>query len=249
MKRMQVMKTLGLLSLCLVITTGCSTNDNDKVAEGEKEEIHFETLSDADALAEIAVIETRQSGEVLPNIPLETLESMKGKSIPNEAVLNDLLIDCTLVKVPYMNFEGKPSLGEIIVNKKLANEVLEIFTEIYDNKVPIQEISLVDKYDADDNKSMSANNSSAFNYRTIAGTNKLSNHGKGLAIDINPLQNPHVVKGVASPEGGSDYIDRTSNQKGMIVEGDVIHKAFTSRGWKWGGDWRNPDYQHFEKEV
>ncbi len=137
--------------------------------------------------------------------------------------------------------------GNLVVHKDLANEVVEIFKEIYDAKFPIANIDLVDKYNADDNLSMINNNTSAFNYRLIYGTSRLSNHSTGKAIDINPLFNPHVVNGVVYPVEGSAYIDRAINEKGMIHEGDAVYNAFIKRGWIWGGHWKNPDYQHFEK--
>ena len=97
--------------------------------------------------------------------------------------------------------------------------------------------------------SMVNNNSSAFCYRTISGSNKVSNHGVGIAIDINPLYNPHVLKssGTINPPEAAKYVDRSLNAKGMIKKNDAVYNAFVSRGWTWGGSWNNPDYQHFEK--
>lgn len=110
---------------------------------------------------------------------------------------------------------------------------------------------MIDDYNADDDKSMKANNTSAFCYREIAGTDVLSNHSFGRAIDVNPLQNPQVTsKGKISPEEGRPYVDRSVNRKGMIQKGDDCYNAFVSRGWTWGGDWNSTkDYQHFEKVV
>ena len=90
-----------------------------------------------------------------------------------------------------------------------------------------------------------------FCYRTISGTNKVSNHGMGLAIDINPFYNPHVLlnKGTVNPKEASKYANRNLNDKGMIKKDDAVYKAFISRGWTWGGNWKNPDYQHFEKKI
>ncbi len=154
-----------------------------------------------------------------------------------------------VLTITYIDYEGETQVGNLVVNKKVAHEVLDIFKEIYEAKFPIERMDLVDLYDAEDNKSMLANNTSSFNYRAIAGTDVLSNHGKGVAIDINPFYNPHVINGKTSPTEAQKYADRTLNDKGMIKAGDVVHKAFTSRGWTWGGDWKNPDYQHFEKEI
>ena len=72
-----------------------------------------------------------------------------------------------------------------MVNQKIADDVLEIMKELYENHYPIEKMHLIDEYGADDEASMSDNNTSAFNYRTIAGTNRLSKHGQGLTVDIN----------------------------------------------------------------
>ena len=160
--------------------------------------------------------------------------------------------DLRLITVTCVDFEQKPFLGQLIMHKKLADEILEIFREIYDERFPIERMVLVDEYDADDTLSMEDNNSSAFNYRVVDGSTSLSKHAYGFAVDINPVQNPYIIKkrGYISPSGGRAYTDRADLRPGMIVEGNVVHRAFKSRGWTWGGDWVNQiDYQHFQKEV
>ncbi len=157
--------------------------------------------------------------------------------------------ELSYLKLTYFGFDNNTHIGEMIVNKKLAKEVVDIFKELYKNRYPIEKIKLIDEYNANDNLSMKDNNSSSFNYRTIWGTNKISNHGKGMAIDINPLQNPHVKGIIVSPPEGELYKDRKNIRKGMIIKNDVAYNAFIKRGWKWGGDWNNPDYQHFEKVI
>ena len=100
------------------------------------------------------------------------------------------------------------------------------------------------KYDWSDYESMNADNSSAFNYRFVANTTRLSNHATGRAIDINPWQNPQIIKGVASPEGAT----YNPTAKGTLTENSVVVKLFKEKGWEWGGDWKTrTDYQHFEK--
>ncbi len=158
------------------------------------------------------------------------------------------------LKVLHIGFDGKTHVGEIIVNEKIADVVLEIFKTLYQNNYPIEKMLLVDEYDADDNKSMEDNNTSGFNYRQIAGTNKLSNHALGMAIDINPLYNPYVRQDalgnkVVEPEGSEIYVDRTSEFLYKIDENDLCYILFTKYGFSWGGDWSTPkDYQHFEYE-
>lgn len=155
--------------------------------------------------------------------------------------------DLADVKVTYYGFDNNTHVGELIVNKKVAKDVIEIFKELYKAKFPIEKIRLIDDYNADDDLSMSDNNTSAFCYRTVANTNTISMHGYGMAIDINPIQNPCISGKNVSPQSGSSYLNRNLRKKGMIIKNDVCYKAFTKRGWKWGGNWKNPkDYQHFE---
>lgn len=170
--------------------------------------------------------------------------------------------DCTVpyeelryVKVLYWGFDNQPHEGELIVNKVIAEDIVDIFKELYENKYPIEKMVLVDEYNADDNASMADNNTSAFNFRFIDnGSKKLSKHSYGLAIDINPLYNPYVRtvngKTVVSPENGAEYADRTTDCPYYIMKDDICYKAFTGRGFSWGGDWKNSkDYQHFEKDI
>ncbi len=158
------------------------------------------------------------------------------------------------VTVLHWGFDGQAHTGEMIVNKAIAEDVLEIFAELYEAEYPIERMVLVDEYDADDNTSMAANNSSAFNYRVIEGTRRISLHSYGLAIDINPLYNPyvHVVDGerVVTPVEGAKYEDRTLDCPYYIHAEDVCYQAFVKRGFTWGGDWKNnKDYQHFQKVL
>lgn len=179
-------------------------------------------------------------------IPDEIYEKMIGKSIPEEGAINKE--ELSYLKVSYYGFDGKDHIGDMVVSKDVANEVLEIFKELHSKKYPIERISLIDEYDANDELSMANNNTSAFCYRVVNGSDKLSNHSKGVAIDINPLINPMVKGDIVSPKEGKEYIDRDNITKGMITKGDVCYEAFTKRGWTWGGDWNSlKDYQHFEK--
>lgn len=150
----------------------------------------------------------------------------------------------------HYDFEGNIQKGELIVNSKVANEVTEIFYELFLAEYPIHSIRPVSEFDNDDEASMSANNTSAYNYRTIAGSSKLSMHAKGVAIDINPLFNPCVTKSGISPKAGSKYADRTKDFIGKIDKDDLAYKLFTKAGWTWGGNWKSlKDYQHFEKKI
>lgn len=156
--------------------------------------------------------------------------------------------DLVYVQITHWGFDDKEHIGDIIINKKLADEVVEIFIELYEAKFPIEKIKIIDEYDANDKLSMLDNNTSAFCYREMVGSkSKLSKHSYGIAIDINPVQNPYVKNNIVLPESSKTYLDRSNIRKGMIVEGDICHDAFKRRGWTWGGEWNSlKDYQHFE---
>lgn len=162
--------------------------------------------------------------------------------------------DLRYVKVRYYDFSGKVKSGELIVNKKIAKKTVKIFYELYKIKYPIERMKLVDEYGADDEKSMRANNTSAFNYRTVAGTSRLSKHAMGLAIDINPRINPYInSKGILAPANAKVYRCRNKSKCSgkyanyMIKRNSKITKIFKKYGFTWGGDWKySKDYQHFE---
>ena len=161
--------------------------------------------------------------------------------------------DLCYLRVLHMDLEGKTHVGELIVNKRIAGDILAIMKELYANAYPIEKMILIDAYGADDNESMADNNSSAFNYRVIAGTDQLSKHSLGMAIDINPKYNPYVRTGqdggtIIEPEGSEAYTDREAEFSYKIEEGDLCCRLFQEHGFTWGGDWQNTkDYQHFEK--
>lgn len=195
-----------------------------------------------------------RDGFTYSKIPKNIKKKMNGKSYhKNKYITYD---DLRYVKVKYYNYKGKERTGELIVNKSIVKDVVAIFYELYEIKYPVRQIKLVDEYDADDNKSMAADNTSCFNYRVIAGSDSvLSMHGLGLAIDINPRVNPCVggAHGIVPPNG-KIYAERRKNRcKGkyagnMIHKGDKVYKIFEKYGFSWGGDWKNmKDYQHFYK--
>jgi len=174
-----------------------------------------------------------------------------GISFPEDAQI--LASDLVYCNVMYINFDGQKSTGEIICNKQIADDIIEIFASLYENSYPIESIKLIDEFDGDDISSMEANNTSCFNYREIASSNKLSNHALGLAIDINPLYNPYVKESgdgsiTVSPSSALKYVDRNLDFNYKIDTNDLAYKLFTEHGFTWGGSWRSvKDYQHFEK--
>ena len=165
--------------------------------------------------------------------------------------------DLCYVSVLHYDFNGEVQTGELICNKKIAQDFVEIFYELYLNEYQIEKIRLIDEYNGDDTASMSDNNTSCFNYRVVDGTSSLSKHALGCAIDINPFYNPYIVYGrnedgsdYISPAGSEIYADRTKNFAYKIDENDLCYKLFKEHGFTWGGDWNScKDYQHFQKVV
>ncbi len=176
--------------------------------------------------------------------------SMQGKSFKSNCTTPRE--DLRLVKVLHVGFDDLTHEGELVVNKAIASNVLSIFTKLYEARYQIERVELIDKYDADDELSMRANNSSAFNFRFISYTTTVSNHGLGLAVDINPLYNPYVKmvgdRLSIEPATGAPYVDRSLDIPHKIDHDDLAYKLFTEAGFTWGGDWEGrKDYQHFDK--
>lgn len=161
------------------------------------------------------------------------------------------LEDLRYLQVLHKNLSGETLSGELICNVKIADALINIFEKLYAENYPIEKIKLIDEYNADDELSMRDNNSSCFNFRYVSHTNRISKHGYGLAVDINPLYNPYIkfVNGKKSiePANAAEFEDRAKNYPYKIVEGDLCHKLFTDNGFLWGGNcWKEElDYQHF----
>ena len=150
--------------------------------------------------------------------------------------------------VLHIGFDGQIYAGELIVHERIAPLVLEIFYQLYLVGYPIEKIRLIDDYNANDEASMTDNNTSAFCCRTIAGTHTLSLHSYGLAVDINPLYNPYVNGDRIAP-ATSAYNRETGTVSSphFMTEGDYCVKLFQAYGFTWGGEWNGvKDYQHFE---
>lgn len=228
--------------------------------EAEKEQIELEI--------ETEIVSEMQAGDVVEDSVItqtgmeqffykeeltdEVFARMDGVSYPQNAQIGRE--ELCYLRVLHTGFDEKTYIGELVVNQKIADDVLEIMKELYENHYPIEKMHLIDEYGADDEASMSDNNTSAFNYRTIAGTNRLSKHGQGLAVDINPRYNPCVrtKNGITTvePQNGSAYVDRNADFSYKITEGDLCLQLFLEHGFTWGGSWNSvKDYQHFEKAV
>jgi hypothetical protein len=156
------------------------------------------------------------------------------------------LDDLRLLTLSHWTLDGRVATGELVVAASVAPAVARIFESMYRARSPVARMDRIDRFGGSDDRSMAANNTSAFNCRTVAGTRSWSQHAYGVAIDINPLQNPWVRGSMVDPPGGAAYLDRAHPQPGMLVEGDPVVSAFDAEGWYWGGRWSGTkDYQHF----
>jgi D-alanyl-D-alanine carboxypeptidase len=152
-----------------------------------------------------------------------------------------------LIRASFWDFQRDVERGALIVHKREKREMIRALRALFDARFRIRKMDLIDRYGADDHRSMNADNTSAFNCRFVAGTTRWSEHAYGRAIDINPIENPYVTpSGHVSPPAGRPYTDRSRRAKGMVHHGDEAWDAFRDVGWKWGGDWSGTkDYQHF----
>ena len=162
------------------------------------------------------------------------------------------------LRMVHYNFDGKIQVGEMIVNAEIADDVLFIFSELFMRGYQIRKMHLIDDYwtgdgISSDEASVTHDNTSCFCFRQAANTDQLSRHALGLAIDLNPLENPFLTfdeDGTVHilPEEGTPYaFDRSADMPHVITESDDAYILFSEQGFNWGGHWYSPiDYQHFE---
>jgi len=162
--------------------------------------------------------------------------------------------DLRYIRLKHRNFYGSEKMGEIIVHKDVAEEVVEIFRKLYEIGYPIRQMRLVSDFRGSDWQSIEADNTSAFNCRKATGSKKWSKHSYGKAIDLNSIENPYISRsGKIVHIKSLQYRKRvhksnTSADKAVLLKNDKAVKIFKKRGWKWGGDWSSvKDYQHFSK--
>jgi poly-gamma-glutamate capsule biosynthesis protein CapA/YwtB (metallophosphatase superfamily) len=158
--------------------------------------------------------------------------------------------DLRYVRLTYVGMDGRDHRGALVVHEDYAADVISVFARLFNARWPIRQVRPVSDFRGNDDRSMAADNTSAYNCRTVAGQRQWSAHAYGAAIDINPVQNPYVVEGSAFPPAGRRFadLDRSPGARvppGTIVEDDVVVAAFRDIGWEWGGTWTSPDYQHF----
>lgn len=151
------------------------------------------------------------------------------------------------VSLPFVGFDGHARRGALVVNQSAARDVVAAFRDLYAARFPIRRMRPVQAYGGDDFASIEADNTSSFNCRPATGSSHWSQHAYGLAIDIDPIENPYVSGGRTSHPASVPYLDRSRARPGMAVEGGTLVGAFDARGWGWGGRWSGSvhDYQHF----
>lgn len=263
-RNLTVLIMTAALTACL-LSSGCAGNDDLR----EPADSSSHVVVQPEMLAPQRVIDTPDPAD----LPAETMLTPEEVAAYGEdacftvsAISDDVFArmvgktyksNCTIprdelryIRVLHKNIDGDILTGEIVMHESVADEICEIFHELYRADYPIERMRLADDYDADDRASMGDNNTSGFNFRLVEGTDHLSNHARGLALDINPFYNPYCIPstGYVSPPGAQDYANRSADFPYKIAEGDLLYTLFMEHGFRWGGHWNSPkDYQHFEK--
>ncbi len=232
--------------------TQTQTQTQEETKKEPQTTVQGETQSHED-MTQVLEIENTETYFTASPITDELYERINGCSyVENDDIA---LEDLRYLQVLHIGFDGEAHVGELIVNEAIADDILEIMQQLYENQYPIERMTLVDEYGGDDELSMQANNTSCFNYRTVEGSDNLSKHSYGLAIDINPFYNPCVrtyADGSTKsfPEGSGEYADRSKDFPYKIDKDDLCYRLFTEHGFRWGGAWNSlKDYQHFDKAV
>lgn len=234
-------RIIGILLSIALAVTACDTASAAAEPDG--------TLKQEDRAAQEPVNREFEAEFTSMEIPDEIFERMAGKSYGEDcAVPREEL---RYLRLSYVGFDGLPHTGEMVANRSIAEALIGIFQKLYEAGYPIERMDLIDNYDGDDVESMEANNTSCFNFRKISGSDKLSKHSRGMAVDVNPLYNPYVKKQegklLVEPACSAAYTDRAAVFPHKIEAGDLMVTLFKEAGFSWGGDWKSvKDYQHFE---
>ncbi|WP_406017908.1 M15 family metallopeptidase [Succinivibrio sp.] len=189
----------------------------------------------------------------LSEIPDDVWKRMQGNTYQDNPFIKRE--DLRYLRLLHVDHENKVRLGEMVCNRVIAEDLREIFFILYKNKYAIEHILLADDFDADDEIQMGANNTSCFVFRFITGSDFLSYHARGLAVDLNPRTNPYCkLKKDGSlfvqPKNSGEYCERDEDFLFKIDKEDLAYKLFISHGFTWGGEWKTlKDFCHFEKEI
>ena len=253
----------ALMAVCLIVMSGCSRSAEDAAAPVQDTPLPVITVEESapepESVTSDKTSEDAGESQVLDpassfyaeDISDEVFARMEGRSFPAKCTVSR--DDLKYLHLLYKDIDGNTREGEMVCNAAIADKLVDIFRQLYESSYPIERMSLVDDYDADDDASMAANNTSCFNFRFVTGTNKISKHGYGMAVDLNPRYNPYIYTrdGVQhiEPENGVEYADRSNDFDYKIDKDDLAYKLFTQAGFTWGGSWKNSkDYQHFQMD-
>jgi hypothetical protein len=152
------------------------------------------------------------------------------------------------VRLTYWGFDRRAHTGAVVANIDAVNDLVRVFRRLYEARFPIRRLRPIDAYRGNDERSLAADNTAAFNcrYAVGPGPKRWSTHAYGKAIDVNPVENPYLEGGRVHPRAGSEYLNRAQVRPGMAVRGGFLVREFAAVGWLWGGRWTgSPDYQHF----
>lgn len=260
---------VALAALCLVAVTACgsegrsdrvaaetsttTTEPDDEVTSTSASPSTTSTSTTADEPAPAAVTTTRPTSPSVTAQPQVRPFAASIKTVTAQDLYASWRPGCPVpveqlraIDVTHLGNDGAVHTGRLIVAADRAQQVVDILRDIYAAKFPIERMEPIDVYGGDDNRSIKANNTSAFNCRAVTGGSGWSEHAYGRAIDVNPFVNPYVKGSTVLPPEAAPYTDRSRNDPGMIHRGDAVVDAFAARGWKWGGYWSSlKDYQHF----
>ena len=278
---MKIKRLYFILFTILLVVSGCVNYQKGETPELSSEEI-LQVDTETESILEEEIKEKYSSvielnpGEVFATEELELAELsnfflavpiVEGDEIYQRIYgksyqINDdiSLEELRYIKLLHYNYDGEIQVGELIVNQVIAQDCLEIFQALFEAEYEICRIVLVDDYWTGDGVESDAvsiknNNTSSFNYRYVPGSTSRSNHALGLAIDLNPRENPYVP----TVDGTADYsaldeeeyyyaTNRKDTDAHVITHEDLAYQLFTEHGFTWGGDWKTlKDYQHFEK--
>lgn len=248
------MRQLRFLFLCALLVAAASMSATT-ATDGDTLQTQLQALRQWQAGQVVSPAAIKAFGGVdccfaAEPIPDQVWQRMQGKTYrPNPYIQRG---DLRHIRTLHWDYDQQTHLGELIVNRSIADRVLRIFRQLYEARYPIQRMLLPDVYNADDETQMRANNTSCFCYRPISGTAKLSKHARGLAVDVNTLYNPYYKDRAdgsryIQPATAREYCDRTRDFPYKIDRQDLCYRLFTQAGFEWGGAWTScKDFQHFE---
>lgn len=237
---------LALLTAC---SSGDGTSDTPRPADGERTAPSSATAS-ATAGATSSPPASATAGAAAPRfewtVRRATRASLGGSWRRGCPVDPSKL---RVVRLTHWHFDGTVRDGVIVLHQDVVGRVRDVFATMYERRFPLRSVRPVTDYGSDDDRSMAADNTSAFNCRraVASGPPTWSRHAYGKAIDVNPVENPYVFRGRVLPPAGKPYVNRRRNRAGMIRKGDPVHEAFSVAGFRWGGTFSDPDYQHFDR--